>query len=154
MYNPTHMIQHLAFGSIVLPSNGIRHGVCPHKQRVPVMRAGKTKSQVQSHTVPSFLWCVSVQWSRGKTALNATISSQSEGLRLEKGQDEGDRSSEFPRGHWSQLYSHMEHMVFSWFPKSTKPLQARLCSLPFESGSISHFFQTHLSHRKKKFYMF
>lgn len=50
--NPTHVIQHLAFGSIVLLSNGISHGICPHKHRVPVVRAGKRmESQVQSHPV-------------------------------------------------------------------------------------------------------
>jgi len=45
--NPTHMIQHLAFGSIVFLSNGISHSICPHKQRIPIVRAGKRKRQVQ-----------------------------------------------------------------------------------------------------------
>lgn len=38
----------------------------------------------------------------------------------------------------------------NWFPKPTNPLQARLHPFPFETESIRHFFQTDLSHSKKK----
>lgn len=42
-HNPTHSIQHLAFGSIVLLGHGISHSVCPHEQSVPVVGAAKRK---------------------------------------------------------------------------------------------------------------
>lgn len=83
--NPTHVIQHLAFGSIVLLSNGISHGICPHKQRVPVVRAGKRmESQVQSHPVHFSTGASQQSWV--KTALNSTRVKSLRERRMEQSQ--------------------------------------------------------------------
>lgn len=162
MNKPTHMIEHLAFGSVVLLSNGISHGVCPHKQCVPVVRAVKRKkSQVQSHAVPSSTGVSLFNGPGKKKASNATSSSQGEefegkkgGTSLEKEQDKGDMTGEqTERQQWLkrscsslEVTSHSsavmagssdagseEHMFFSTgFPEAQSPCKQGC--IPFPSS--------------------
>lgn len=53
--NPTHSIQHVAFGSVVPLSHGISHGVGPHEQRVPVVGAAERENTARSVLRPPLL---------------------------------------------------------------------------------------------------
>lgn len=171
--NPTHVIQHLAFGSIVLLSNGISHGICPHKQRVPVVRAGKRmESQVQESSSSFFHWCLSTVL--GKNSFEFHQSEEFEGKKdgtiSEKGQDDGNTTgARTERQRWRQLRSASQEVTAqssavtagSSYLGSQKhrflstgfPKAQSLCKVhpfPFKLERISHFFQTNWSQRKKK----